>query len=59
VGGGIDPELAALCAGFFACRAGLPEVPVAPGLRAIQRAQLEIALPWAARALGLSRPRPR
>jgi hypothetical protein len=59
VGSGIDPELVALCAGFFACRAGLGEVPVAPGLRAIQRAQLEIALPWAARALGLSRPRRR
>ena len=59
VGGEIEPELAALCAGFFACRAGLPEIPVAPRLRAVQRAQLEIALPWAARALGLSRPRPR
>jgi hypothetical protein len=59
VGGGIDPELTALCAGFFACRAGLGEVPVAPRLRAAQRAQLEIALPWAARVLGLSRPRPR
>jgi hypothetical protein len=59
VGGDIEPELAALCAGFFACRAGLPEIPVAPRLRAVQRAQLEIALPWAARALALSRPRPR
>jgi hypothetical protein len=58
-GGGIGPELAALCAGFFACRAGLPEPSAAHNLRAVQRAQLEVALPWAARALGLSRPRPR
>ncbi len=59
LGGEIDPELAALCAGFFACRAGLEEIPIAPRLRTVQRAQLEVALPWAARALGLSRPRPR
>jgi hypothetical protein len=52
-------ELAALCAGFFACRAGLPEPSAAHNLRAVQRAQLEVALPWAARALGLSPPRPR
>jgi hypothetical protein len=51
------PELAAMFAGFLACRAGLPEP--ARGVRAIQRAQLEVALPWAARELGLSRPRPR
>jgi hypothetical protein len=56
---GIDPELAALCAGFFACRAGLPEPSAAHNLRAVQRAQLAVALPWAARALGLSPPRPR
>jgi hypothetical protein len=61
--GGPEPEalagagtadLAALCAGFFACRAGLPEPSAAHNLRAVQRAQLEVALPWAARALGLS-----
>jgi hypothetical protein len=52
-------ELAALCAGFFACRAGRPEPSAAHNLRAAQRAQLEVALPWAARSLGLSRPRPR
>ncbi len=66
--GGPEPEalagegtadLAALCAGFFACRAGLPEPSAAHNLRSAQRAQLEVALPWAARALGLSRPRPR
>jgi hypothetical protein len=59
VGGEIDPALAALCAGFFACRAGLPEPSAAHNLRGVQRAQLEVALPWAARSLGLSRPRPR
>jgi hypothetical protein len=35
------------------------ENPEAAGVRAIQRAQLAVALPWAARELGLSRPRPR
>jgi len=53
------PELAAMVAGFFACRAGLPEPSAAHNLRAVQRAQLEVALPWAARALGLTLPRPR
>jgi hypothetical protein len=57
VAAGLDPALAALCAGFFACRAGLPEPSAAHNLRAVQRAQLEIALPWAARALSLPRPR--
>jgi hypothetical protein len=39
-------------------RAGRPEPPTAPphGVRPIQRAQLEIALPWAAEALGLEPP---
>ena len=55
------PELAAAFAGFLACRAGLPEPPTAPphGVRPVQIAQLRVALPWAARELGLSRPRPR
>lgn len=45
---------AALLAGFWAARAGLPPPPAAaPGLRELQRAQLEVALAWAARALGL------
>ena len=39
--------------GFFAARAGLPEIPVAPHVRGLQRAQLRAALPWAIRALGL------
>jgi hypothetical protein len=49
-------ELAALVAGFFAARAGLPPPPTAPRVRVVQLAQLRVALPWAARALGLERP---
>ncbi|MEZ6186770.1 MAG: phosphotransferase [Planctomycetota bacterium] len=51
------PALAALISGFFAARAGLPVIPHAPRVREIQRLQLEAALPWAVRALGLSAPR--
>jgi len=40
-------------AGFFAARAGLPEISDAPQVRTVQRQQLETALPWAARALDL------
>lgn len=50
--------LAAFVAGFFAYRAGLPELPHAPQVRAVQRRQLATALPWAARALGLTPPVP-
>jgi hypothetical protein len=46
--------LAALIAGFFASRAGLPPPPTAPTVREFQRRQAEVALPWAARELGLS-----
>jgi hypothetical protein len=49
--------LAALIAGFFASRAGLPPPPTAPTVRAFQRRQAEVALPWAARELGLPAPR--
>jgi hypothetical protein len=49
----IDITLVAVVAGFFAARAGLPPVPDAPGVRPIQRKQLEVALPWAIRSLGL------
>jgi hypothetical protein len=52
----LDPGMVALVAGFFASRAGLPIIPVAPKVREIQRVQLEIALPWAATALGLPPP---
>jgi hypothetical protein len=54
----IRPEVtrfAPLVAGFFAARAGLPPPAGAPAVRAFQLAQLEVALPWAVRALGLSR----
>jgi hypothetical protein len=40
-------------AGFFAARVGLPPPDGAPRVRGFQRAQLEIALPWAAELLGL------
>jgi len=51
-------ELAALVSGYFAARAGLPPPATAPRVRVVQRQQLEVALPWAARALGLSVPTP-
>jgi hypothetical protein len=59
--GGPEPEtilsgaggLAALLAGFFASRAGLPEPPTAPRVREFQRAQAEICLSWASRELDL------
>ena len=55
---GVD-VLAAHVAGFFAARAGLPPPPGAPSVRAFQLAQLEVALPWAIRTLGLPRPEAR
>ncbi|QUQ66392.1 phosphotransferase family protein [Kutzneria sp. CA-103260] len=51
--GTFQPEMVAVVAGFFACRAGLPPVPGGPGVRGVQRTQLEAALPWATRVLGL------
>lgn len=51
--------LAALIAGFFASFAGLPPPSTAPNVRGIQRRQAEVALPWAARELGLPTPDPR
>jgi Phosphotransferase enzyme family len=47
------PEVAAWISGYFAARAGLPQIPDAPGVRGIQRAQLSTALPWVQRALRL------
>ncbi len=35
------PDIAALTAGFFAARAGLPDIPLAPFVRRVQREQLE------------------
>jgi hypothetical protein len=58
--GGPDPasfgvdELAVFVAGFFAAHAGLPAPEGAPRVRSFQRAQLEVALPWACSALELS-----
>jgi hypothetical protein len=49
--------LAAYVSGFFASRAGEPVLPHAPLVRRVQRRQLETALPWAARVLGLPPPR--
>jgi hypothetical protein len=45
--------LVALVAGYFASRAGLPLPATAPRVREFQRRQAEVALPWAARELGL------
>jgi hypothetical protein len=47
------PHWAAAVSGFFAGRAGLPMIPDAPRVRAVQLAQLKTALPWAQSALGL------
>ncbi len=47
------PEIAAWVSGFFASRAGLPDISDAPRVRLVQRQQLETALPWAVRALDL------
>jgi hypothetical protein len=43
-------------AGFFAARAGLPPHEGAPLVRGFQLAQLEVALPWACRVLGIPPP---
>ncbi len=48
-----QPAIAALLAGFFASRAGLPIIPAAPRVREVQRRQLSAALPWAISELGL------
>jgi len=50
------PDVAALVSGFFALRAGLPDIPGSPNVRRVQREQLSTALPWAVRALDLPRP---
>jgi Phosphotransferase enzyme family len=64
VEGGPEPEtilpgaggFAALLAGYFGSRAGLPPPPTAPYVRDVQLAQLRVSLPWAARELGLEPP---
>jgi len=50
------PEIAALLAGYFCARAGLPTIPQAPHVRGLQVAQARTSLPWAARLLGLPPP---
>ena len=52
----VAPEIAAWVSGFFAARAGLPAIPDAPRVRLVQRQQLETALPWVSRTLGLPLP---
>ena len=47
--------LAAVIAGFFAARVGRPPPRTAPLVREFQLRQAEVALPWAARELGLPR----
>jgi hypothetical protein len=47
------PGVAAQVSGFFAARAGLPDIPDAPFVRRVQREQLSTALPWVRRALGI------
>jgi hypothetical protein len=49
-------ELAAALAGFWAARVGRPPPPTGPRVRDVQREQLTVVLPWAARALGLPAP---
>jgi hypothetical protein len=44
-------ELAAFVAGVWAALVGLPPPPTAPNVRALQRAQLAVALDWVDRAL--------
>jgi hypothetical protein len=45
--------LAPLISGYFAAQAGLPTIPTAPQVRAVQYQQLTAALPWAIRELRL------
>ena len=51
-----NAPFAAMLAGYFASVAGQPATPDAPTVRAVQLSQLEVALPWAARACGLREP---
>jgi hypothetical protein len=48
-----NPAIAATVAGFFAARAGLPDIAGSPLVSRVQREQLSTALPWALRALDL------
>ncbi len=48
-----EPEIAAFVAGYFAARAGLPEIEDAPFVRRVQKEQLGPAMAWAVCALDL------
>lgn len=55
----VAPEagvFATAVAGYFCAQAPLPPIPDVPGVRNVQLAQALIALPWAARWLGLPPP---
>jgi len=52
----LDGSIAGI-AGYFAARAGLPEVPELPRLRSVQRRQLKATVAWAARRFDLPDPR--
>lgn len=49
-------HLVAMVAGYWGSRAGLPPPEGARRVRELQRAQLEVALPWAVRLLNLPLP---
>ena len=49
-------QFAVAIAGYFAAHAGLPPEEGAPLVRGFQLAQLEVALPWACRVLGIAPP---
>jgi len=49
-------DVAAAVSGFFAARAGQPEIADAPRVRWVQKQQLAPALRWVVRALGLEQP---
>lgn len=50
-------DLVALVTGYWASKAGLPPPQRAPRVRDVQRAQLEVSLPWAAQLLDLPEPK--
>jgi Phosphotransferase enzyme family len=49
-------QFAVAIAGYFAARAGQPPHEGAPLVRGFQLAQLEVALPWTCRVLGIAPP---
>jgi hypothetical protein len=51
-----EAELVAAVAGFFCAHAARPAIASAPGVRSVQLAQARVALPWAARTLGVPQP---